>query len=412
MNTLNPFATQSHASSGGLVQVEQQKAIAEIQARVIVARANPRNPARCTDMILQDCERPSLAEDAVYQYARGGSDISGPSIRLIEAIARRWGNIASGIKEISRHEGTSECVAYAWDLESGYYDERQFQVRHWRDTKGGGYQLKDERDIYELIANMGQRRKRAVLQAMIPGDVIDAAVAQCEKTLTTKADTSPEAVRRMVSAFEGLGVTKQQLSARIQRNLDAITPAQMMGLKRIFASLRDGMSVPGDWFADEASPVIADITARVKERATPEAQSQPTAQAAPASEWPTRREDGRGNTLWIDSAGEIYDEGRHGWNRQSNAPSVNSDGTFRSRRGAAQQGGKEAPSENVPAEPGDTETESVNVAQIFRAIETSTSKEELDEAMDLANSLLSGGDLAAAREIYLSMTAKLMGTKK
>jgi hypothetical protein len=49
-------------------------------------------------------------------------------------------------------------------LETGYYDERQFQVRHWRDRKqGGGYQLTDERDIYELIANFGQRRKRAVL---------------------------------------------------------------------------------------------------------------------------------------------------------------------------------------------------------------------------------------------------------
>ena len=43
--------------------------------------------------------------------------------------------------------------AYAWDLESGYYDERQFQVRHWRDTKKGGYAIKEERDIYELVAN-------------------------------------------------------------------------------------------------------------------------------------------------------------------------------------------------------------------------------------------------------------------
>ena len=50
-------------------------------------------------------------------------------------MARGWGNIARGIKEISRDRqtGTSECIAYAWDLESGYYDERQFQVRHWRD---------------------------------------------------------------------------------------------------------------------------------------------------------------------------------------------------------------------------------------------------------------------------------------
>ena len=252
----NPFGAAGSAPvahTGALAQAEQQKSIAEVQARMIIARANPRDPMKSMDLILQDCTRPTLAKKALYEYARGGTAISGPSIRLAEAIAQRWGNIASGIKEISRAGQYSECVAYAWDLQSGYYDERQFQVRHWRDTKQGGYVLTDERDIYELIANLGQRRKRAVLLTVIPGDVVEAAVEQCEETLAATADTSPDALLRMVEAFEQFQVTREQIEKRIQRRIEAIRPAQVIQLSKIFASLVDGMSGAADWFETEAA---------------------------------------------------------------------------------------------------------------------------------------------------------------
>lgn len=245
----NPFGSSAAiVPSGALTAVEQQRGIAEVQARMVIARSHPRKPIQAVDQILLDCMRPSLAEKALYSYSRGGSDITGPTIRLAEAIAQRWGNIASGIKEISRQGQYSECIAYAWDLESGYYDERQYQVRHWRDTRQGGYVLTDERDIYELTANMGQRRKRAVLLTVIPGDVVEAAVNQCEDTLNTHADTSPEAITRILDAFDKFEVGTVQIEAKIQRRIDSIRPAQVVLLRKIYNSLRDGMSNPSDWF--------------------------------------------------------------------------------------------------------------------------------------------------------------------
>ena len=256
----NPFtASEVAVNAGGnrgIVAVESQRAIAEVQARMMIARANPRDPIRAMELVLNDCTRPTLADHAIYQYARGGTDIRGPSIRLAEAIAQRWGNIASGIKELSRSGEYSECVAYAWDLESGYYDERGFQIRHWRDRsqrQGGGYQLTDERDIYELIANFGQRRKRAVLLTVIPGDVVEAALEQCERTMHARADVTPEGIKRLIETFAELGITQPQIEARIQRRLDAIRPAQVVMLRKIFTSLKDGMSEPADWF--EAVPL-------------------------------------------------------------------------------------------------------------------------------------------------------------
>jgi hypothetical protein len=134
-------------------------------------------------------------------------------------------------------------------------------VRHWRDTKSGGYKLKDERDIYELCANQAQRRLRACILASIPGDVTEAAMNQAETSLKAKADTSPEAMAKMLEAFAPFGVTKEHVEKRIQRRLDAITPAQVVSLKRIYASLRDDMSTPAEWFDMGEPAVSAETTA-------------------------------------------------------------------------------------------------------------------------------------------------------
>lgn len=260
-NVSNPFRMGAGASApgGALVSVEQQRGIAEVQARMIIARANPRDPIRAMDNILRDCMREKLAEGALYQYARGGSSISGPSIRLAEVLSQRWGNIACGVKEISRDAGYSECVAYAWDLESGFFDEKQFQVRHWRDTRSGGHVITDEREIYELVANLGARRKRACLLTVIPGDVVESAVEQCEQTLKASADTSPEALKKVADAFAGFGITQAQIEKRCQCRLEAIRAAQVVQLRKIYASLKDGMSAPGDWF--EGAPTAASVVA-------------------------------------------------------------------------------------------------------------------------------------------------------
>lgn len=251
--TINPFSSaqivaQPSAGSGALARTDQQRAIAEVQAAMMIARANPRDPIAATDRILNACTRPTLADAAVYTYSRCGTDISGPSIRLAEVLAQNWGNMQFGVRELEQRHGESTVQAFAWDVETNTRREVTFTVPHVRDTKRGKVRLEDARDIYELTANMGARRLRACILAVIPGDVTEAAVAQCEATMKAKADTSPESIKRMVEAFGQFGVTKEQIEHRIQRRLDAIQPAQVVSLKKVYASLRDGMSVASDWF--------------------------------------------------------------------------------------------------------------------------------------------------------------------
>ncbi|MGL5631901.1 MAG: hypothetical protein ACRDD3_06020, partial [Azovibrio sp.] len=58
----------------------------------------------------------------------------------------------------------------------------------------------------------------------------------------------PDAMKNMVEAFTRFSVTKEHIEKRIQRRLDSIQPAQVVSLKKIYASLRDAMSSPADWF--------------------------------------------------------------------------------------------------------------------------------------------------------------------
>jgi hypothetical protein len=270
----------------GLVAVEQQRAVAEAQAAMVVARASPRDQDRALQLILTDCKRLALAESAMYVYARGGTEITGPSIRLMETIARRWGNIECGVKELTRRNGSSECLAYAWDLETNYRETKLFHVKHWRDTKKGGYAVTDERDIYELVANYGARRKRACIQAVVPGEVVESAVQACELTLR-QADTSPEQMRKMVEAFRAFGVTAEMIEKRIQRRLETIAPAQMISLKKIYMSLRDGMSKPSEFFDMPAgASASSDLNERLRstKAKAPEPESKAASGPAPSSQ--------------------------------------------------------------------------------------------------------------------------------
>jgi len=249
MSTANPFAlAQTRSNNTALADATRDKQVAEIQSQMVIAKRFPRDPIKAMDNILNACTRPTLAESALYSYSRGGSDVTGPSIRLAEALAQNWGNVDCGVREVEQANGVSTMESYAIDLETNYRVSKVFSVPHCRYTKAGTKKLEDPRDIYELTANQGARRLRACILSVIPGDVVEAAVKQCETTLHASADVTPDAVKKMLSAFAQFGVTQQQIETRIQRRIDAIQPAQVVSLKKIYASLRDGMSSPGDWF--------------------------------------------------------------------------------------------------------------------------------------------------------------------
>lgn len=298
-NALAPVEQGPMVPASGM-DIEQGRAMQEVQAAVVISKRFPRDEVRALNRILKDCERPGLAEVAEYAYPRGGTVINGPSIRLAEAMARHWGNLDYGVRELSRGPASSTWEAYCWDLENNNRSAKLFEVPHVRHTRNGDYALTDPRDIYELGANLGARRLRACILAVIPGWVADEACEACQKTLSGNGKVPiQDRVTKMVAAFDKLGVTQAMIEARLQHKLDAVIEPELAQLGKIHNSLRDGMSKREDWFdltaagtatqAEELKQRLAEQRAKAKgKKADQAAPAEPT-QPAPAQE-PTQEE--------------------------------------------------------------------------------------------------------------------------
>lgn len=285
MNELNPFvsAQQGKSLASVTAAMATTRQAQEVQAAMVVAKNFPRVPMESMNRILDSCTRPSLAEAATYEYSRGGSKIYGPSIRLAECLAQNWGNIDFGFIELDRKSGESTVMAYAWDLETNTRRSLIFAVKHQREANGGSYALTSERDIYEVIANQAQRRVRACILALIPGDVVDRALQQCDLTLRSRDQGIPleERIQSMIDAFAGYEITPAMLAAfcgkQSEKNLDE---ADIRKLRKAYTSLRDGI-VGSDYFTNRMQTLAAQAEEKKKQK---EAAQAPANTASPADQ--------------------------------------------------------------------------------------------------------------------------------
>lgn len=244
-----------------VLSVEAQRAIAETQAAMIVAQQFPRDEERAVRRIQTACSRLSLAGISSYSYSRGGTAITGPTVHLLKAIAQQWGNIQYATVELARkpgmlgQAGSSTMQTIAWDMETNARETRIFEVPHIRDKKGGGVPLTDERDIYELTANMASRRLRACLEGVIPEDVQQLAIEACDRTLMQQNLLEPEQIKKALAGMLSFGITRERIEAKWGRSVESAAPTQMLSLKRIAQAIADKVTT-----ADEAFPPVDAIT--------------------------------------------------------------------------------------------------------------------------------------------------------
>lgn len=240
-------------------QIEISRAVQEVQAAVLVAQKMPRNEIKAYEKIMQAARRETLAKQSTYAYPRGGQIVKGASIRTAETLAKYWGNISFGIKELSQdnRNHTSEVMAYAWDLETNVREEKVFQVTHIRVAKGNKITLTDPRDIYEKVANDGARRLRACILGVLPSDIVEDFLAECEKTLLgDNKEPLIEKIRRTIKTFESIGVTQDMIEKRVGCKAEAMIPKQLLDLGAIYKSITDNFKSVDDFFGTDKKEVI------------------------------------------------------------------------------------------------------------------------------------------------------------
>lgn len=252
----------------GTVAIEASRAVAEAQGKLLIAKKFPRNETEAFAKAIQSCQRPGLASKAFYSYPRGKETVTGVTIRFAEELARCYGNLDYGIKELSNSNGQSEMQAYCWDLETNTMSLQNFTNKHIRESKYGNTELKSQRDIYELNANMGARRLRSRILAILPPDLVEECIQECRRTLAGDNSTPIiDRINKMVVAFQKIGVSKEQLEKRLNHTVESVTEEELVELTGIYNGIRTKETKVSEWFEQPktANKLTEVINAEIEE---------------------------------------------------------------------------------------------------------------------------------------------------
>jgi len=160
------------------------------------------------------------------------------------------------------------------EYENNTRTETAFIVPHMRDKKGGPERITDMRDIYENNANMGARRVRECIFAVLPKWFTDEAADRCRRTLETGGGKPlPQRRADLLTAFEPLGITKAMIERREGASVDALNETQIANLGIAYKSIKNG-----ELSKDEAFPETAadEVTKALEAKATKKADETPT----------------------------------------------------------------------------------------------------------------------------------------
>lgn len=243
-------APQSTAASEA-TKVEQSRAIAEVQAAVVVAQQVPRDIQRAEAEMLDTCQRLGMAEQAFYAVPNRGT---GPSVHLMRELARIWGNVQYGVHELRRDDahGESEVQAFAWDVQTNTRSTRTFIAPHARMKSGKRQALTDLNDIYLSNQNTGARAVRECIATVLPRWFTEAAQDACRQTLE-KGEGVPldERISAMVKAFRGIGVTESQMETKLGKKRGQWDAGDVAQMGIAFTTVtRDGVN-KSEVFPDE-----------------------------------------------------------------------------------------------------------------------------------------------------------------
>jgi hypothetical protein len=244
--------------------VEQSRAVAEVQAAIVVAQQCPRDTQLAKQQMEDSCAQKFLADRAFFEFRRGGSVVSGASIHLARELARCWGNVQYGLTELRRDdvEGQSEMQAYAWDVQTNTRTASTFIVPHKRDVKGGPKALTDMRDIYENNANNGARRVREAIFAVLPPWFVEQAKEACTKTLESGGGV-PLATRiaTCIEKFADLGISETQMEEKAGRPTAKWTARDVAQLGVTYTSLQRG-EIDRDEAFPQSRVTAAEVTGK------------------------------------------------------------------------------------------------------------------------------------------------------
>ena len=255
-NSIEQIQNRQPATVTQATAVEQARAVAEVQAAVVVAQNVPRNRAAAEAEMRESCSRKALAERAFYSVPNRGT---GPTVHLARELARIWGNVQYGVHELRRDDdaGMSEVQAFAWDVQTNVRSTRTFQVPHQRMVKKQRTPLVDLGDIYLNNQNVGARAVRECIFTVLPPWFTEEAQGICHRTLTQgEGESTSDRIAKMVGAFRDLGVSEAALETRLGKKRGQWGPGEVAQATVIFTEVQRGEVRVEDAFPSEQAEAL------------------------------------------------------------------------------------------------------------------------------------------------------------
>lgn len=261
---VDPDALALHGSDAISAVAAARREAETVRVAMLTARNWPRDEDHCRSAALQAFTRPIVAEDAEYAYDRGGNEVRGISVYAAREIARHWRNIQYGMEIVSQDANEVHVRAFAWDLETNQKvtaDDRFAKLQQRKDKRSGEtrWVVPDERDLREIINKRGAILIRNCILQIVPSDLVEECIRQANTTLRAqmeakKGDAKAEAQKakqrtKLLEAFEKVGVTREQIEARLAHSYDELTPEEYVDLTKIGKALKDGQVQASEFFS-------------------------------------------------------------------------------------------------------------------------------------------------------------------
>jgi hypothetical protein len=242
---------------------------ASIQARYIMAMKAPRDLMAARAAIMEQAERPTFAEAAIYRLPREKWDpvarkrvkttIEGPTIRFAEAVRLAWRNLVTEIVVVHEDDQTRLILVTTTDLETNITETGPVTVKKvkevtkvYPDTRVISKRTNSEgQTTYTVPSNPSDvdqaqnsavaRVKRNQILALIPANVKQDAIAACKLTIgnQTKQQLGKMAAGAQ-KAFADLNVPDAELTAYLGHPVTEATPEELNELRGIATGIREG----------------------------------------------------------------------------------------------------------------------------------------------------------------------------
>jgi len=281
MNETTALSTQQdfNGTSRQLAVVETAstaiaaQAKAMVESRYIMAMRNPRNWDQVRLDLVKECRRPSFANNKSAYYVKPiGQGVEGLGIRFVEVALRCMKNVLVETTMIFEDEGKEVHRVSVTDLEANItypldvrvsktverskpMDDGSFISMRLNSYKKPVYTVPaNDDDLLNKRGALISKAIRTIGLRIIPGDMCDEAEEIIKAIRLDKAAKDPDSERKkIIDAFDGIGVSAMDLAEYLGHGIEKCSPAQIVNLRGIYGAIKDGEATLATVMENKAS---------------------------------------------------------------------------------------------------------------------------------------------------------------